>query len=530
MLSETKMRADGFHEKVDFDGYTAFYMERSLDSKAGGGLLTYVKSDLKAYCWIPEVQQRYKEVETERQWIILTIGNRKIACINWYLAAEVTNNTDFISWNEKMYEMVGAEIETLKSEQCNIIAVGDMNGHVGRNWGGALKNNHVKVNKNGQKIITFVEAHNLVCENVYEKKGRWTTWTGNRGARGKVTSCLDYCLTHGLLDITKEFNILDQNETGIDSDHYMIQLRLNITRTKKKNTKKKKILYSLGNKDNMDGYRKHATGNLKKIKLEEFEKLEQREMIEHIEESLINAAKHVYPPKKKKIKSPSKGLTQEVRKIIKEKKRLYEKLKSENGTEQDFRRYNVMKVKIKQKILKERGKRRRSLALGLYQQDPSMTKFWDLLKNNAQSTLKIEALRDKKGNLVYEEEQLKDAVYEAFKDRLKGEETQTEEINNPEYENDTYELEMMYPANFKEVALIIKSFKNNKAAGPRGLRFELLKHLSQEAIGYLVKWVNKVLTEARVDECLNIGHVKLLFKKGDNCDPTNYRPITGNNT
>ena len=41
-----------------------------------------------------------------------------------------------------------------------------------------------------------------------------------------------------------------------------------------------------------------------------------------------------------------------------------------------------------------------------------------------------------------------------------------------------------------------------------------------------MEWVNKVLEEARVDVCLNTGSVKLLFKKGDNCDPTNYRPIT----
>ena len=39
--------------------------------------------------------------------------------------------------------------------------------------------------------------------------------------------------------------------------------------------------------------------------------------------------------------------------------------------------------------------------------------------------------------------------------------------------------------------------------------------------------MNRVISEAKVDKCLNIGTVKLLFKgKGESTEATNYRPIT----
>ena len=75
----------------------------------------------------------------------------------------------------------------------------------------------------------------------------------------------------------------------------------------------------------MEGYKRHATEQLKQIALEDFEKLEQKDQIVHIKQSLINVAKHIYPPKKEKIKFPFTGLTQEIRKNQKAKNELYKK-------------------------------------------------------------------------------------------------------------------------------------------------------------------------------------------------------------
>ena len=83
----------------------------------------------------------------------------------------------------------------------------------------------------------------------------------------------------------------------------------------------------------------------------------------------------------------------------------------------------------------------------------------------------------------------------------------------------------MKEVTFKEVKEITASFKNGKATGPRGLKFEMIKNLSQESMKYLVVWLNRVIKEARIDPILNVGSIKLLFKKEDPTIATNYRPI-----
>ena len=37
LLSETKRRADGYHERIEFEGYSVYPLERSGEDKAGGG-------------------------------------------------------------------------------------------------------------------------------------------------------------------------------------------------------------------------------------------------------------------------------------------------------------------------------------------------------------------------------------------------------------------------------------------------------------------------------------------------------------
>ena len=526
LLSETWRRADGRHPPLLFNGYTCTTLERSGDQKEGGGLATIYKENLQVYKWSNPIDDKYKKIETERLWSIIDTGTTKYAVLNIYGASEVTTNNDFIEWNRLLLELVSKEIVKLKSEGYCIVVQGDLNGHVGRDFKNVMRQNHEKKNKNGQSILAFMIANQLVCENDTEENGRWITWSAERGNRGLVTSCIDYCLTSGLENTRTEFRIKHPMETGLDSDHNLLELKIKVRDIRKKKIKKKTQHYSLGRSPKYETYKRHALENLKKYTLEEFQDLEQEAQILHIEESLLKSAKHSFPPKQRRVRGKFAGLPESVRDKIKKKKLIFRKIKNKQATEDEVKKYRKLKTDIKHEVLEERGKKRRSIVLSLYDKDPSMNQFWEILKDRSEDAMKIDALRKTNGELAYDEEGLKEAIYSAFKERLGGEETPIEDIPEEAYDNGKYDNILMAEVTSKELSNIISSFKNKKAMGPRLLRFELIKNLSQKALKYLVVWVNKVIRETKINPSLNIGHVKLLMKSGDPTEPTNYRPIT----
>ena len=79
-----------------------------------------------------------------------------IAILDIYTAAEIAGQHEFKELNNKLFEMVGEEIDKLKKEGFKIILAGDLNGHCGYNFPGALRNDKKKVNYNGKKILELI--------------------------------------------------------------------------------------------------------------------------------------------------------------------------------------------------------------------------------------------------------------------------------------------------------------------------------------------------------------------------------------
>ena len=68
--------------------------------------------------------------------------------------------------------------------------------------------------------------------------------------------------------------------------------------------------------------------------------------------------------------------------------------------------------------------------------------------------------------------------------------------------------------------------KNGKAADQSGVKIELIKNSSHTVHVIIIKWINQVLLHGDVPHILKISTVKLIFKRGDNLEPSNYRPIS----
>ena len=77
-----------------------------------------------------------------------------------------------------------------------------------------------------------------------------------------------------------------------------------------------------------------------------------------------------------------------------------------------------------------------------------------------------------------------------------------------------------------EIIKIIKSFSNNKSAGPNSLPTPILKNCA-DVLSFPISYlVNLSFTTGEFPNLCNIAKVIPLFKKGDPLDCSNYRPIS----
>ena len=83
-----------------------------------------------------------------------------------------------------------------------------------------------------------------------------------------------------------------------------------------------------------------------------------------------------------------------------------------------------------------------------------------------------------------------------------------------------------YPITPDEIIKIIKSFSNNKSAGPNSLPTPTLKNEADVLSLPIPYLANLPLTTGELQNLRKIAKVIPLFKKGDPLDCSNYRPIS----
>ena len=86
---------------------------------------------------------------------------------------------------------------------------------------------------------------------------------------------------------------------------------------------------------------------------------------------------------------------------------------------------------------------------------------------------------------------------------------------------------IVMPFAIEEVRAAILQQKKHKAAGPDGLKAEVLHHLVGELSPFLCKLFNECLLQGRIPNCFKVANIVVL-SKGDNKDPKmikSYRPI-----
>ena len=77
-----------------------------------------------------------------------------------------------------------------------------------------------------------------------------------------------------------------------------------------------------------------------------------------------------------------------------------------------------------------------------------------------------------------------------------------------------------------EVASLIQLLNQNKATGPDGISNKMLKAVAKEVTVPLSILFNKSFKEGKFADIYKYSNVMPSLKKGDNYDPSNFRPVS----
>ena len=80
--------------------------------------------------------------------------------------------------------------------------------------------------------------------------------------------------------------------------------------------------------------------------------------------------------------------------------------------------------------------------------------------------------------------------------------------------------------NLNGINKLLSKLHPDKAAGPDEIRLNVLKELRNELSPTIFLLFEKSLATGQIPSDWTTANVSLIFKKGDKCDPANYRPIS----
>ena len=229
-LSETYGRADQPSNLGPIPGYTTWNTERSGPDKGGGGLTLLYKESLKAHQWSPQVEEQFKYVEKERQWLLIEGSNKRCAFLHTYIACQTTRHDSFLQWNEDLFQLLTLEAIKLRKSGYVILAMGDFNTRVGQING--LEQNTSDTNCNTPMFLNFITQVNLVIINTLPiARGLFTRFMTNTSTQG---SLLDY----GLIDsdhthTVTSFVIDEHARHDCGSDHALLECKILFSNTPK---------------------------------------------------------------------------------------------------------------------------------------------------------------------------------------------------------------------------------------------------------------------------------------------------------
>ena len=536
-LSETFGRVDQPSILTPIDGYATWNTNRGGSDKGGGGLTMLYKETLTAHQYTPSVPPHLEYIMNERQWLLLNNAKDRCAFLHVYIACQSTKSDSFLQWNEDLFYLITQEAIKLKQQGFIVLAMGDFNSRVGAIKG--LEDNTPDTNRNTPMFLNFLNEVNLMIINTLPlAKGLFTRFMDNSGRPG-TRSVLDYGLIDPDVSNTVTSFVIDE-EARVDcgSDHALLECILLFgSRPKVTWSFQEAIHYDIRENSSFTDYQSNLDLASSSIPLHTFTTLTTDQMLPHISESINDSAMKTFGLKVKKRKRGQK-LPRSVISLIRAKNDFAKKLISArpNSTQHQVERMQqelaAMKNQIKDSISAVKLQRRSHLRTKLLRADPSRKKFWRFLKSQIKSAGHISAVYDKSGLMVFDQEDIEEAVLNHFEKIFLGKRIPVYELdavpdqialsileldqivfqNSPSFQPDQFEDKVCSPYSQNELDQILGKLSSGKSSGYDGIPNELLKNASFKFKQYLLIFLNQILKDGVVPQNLNLGKCMLIHK------------------
>ena len=527
-------------------GYTAWNTNRSGSDKGGGGLTLLYRDNLTAHQYSPDVPSHLQYIMNERQWLLVSNNNEKVAFLHVYIACQSNKSEAFLSWNEDLFFLVGQEAKKLKQQGFIILGMGDFNSRVGALKG--LEENTPDTNRNSPMFFNFLQEANLLIINTLPvAKGLFTRFMDGSGRPGSK-SLLDY----GLIDEDNANNVtsfvIDEDaryEAG--TDHALLECILEFgSRPKIKWNFQDAVHYNITDSSIYTDYQNSLDLEAASIPLHKFAELPVTEMLPHISESINKSAMRSFGLKVKKQKR-GQTLPKELISLIRTKNDLKRKLVTAQTSittpesEAKQQELESLKAQIKESLSMLKLHRRSRLRSKLLLADPTRKKFWRFIKSQTKRAGHITALSNQAGAMVFEQHEIEDTVLHNFGNIFVGQRipvfpldsvpdqvslsiAELEQIlgeNTPSFAPDHFEEKVCAPYTFVELNDILGQLPSNKASGYDSIPNELIKNCSTRFKHYLLIFLNKILEDGIVPQNLNSGKCMLIHKVKPNTKTQN---------
>ena len=298
------------------------------------------------------------------------------------------------------------------------------------------------------------------------------------------------------------------------------------------------IQYDINEGTSFKEYQKNLDNATSSVSLAQFTNMTATEMLPHITESLSKSALLTFGLKVKK-KRKGRKLPRTVISTIKAKNLLARQLHhaQQHSTQAEVDRLqselDSLKMLIKDRVCDVQLQRRHRLRSRILRADPARKKFWSFLKGQIKSAGSISAVNDKRGQLVFEQEDIEEAVLQHFttifagqrcpvytadpqpQDQVELSILEIEQVlanTTPTFDQQHFEEQVCSPYSFFELEEALGKLPNGKASGYDRVPNELLKHSSYNFKLYLQSFLNRVLEDGTIPEGLNLGKCMLIHK------------------
>ena len=517
VLSETKVK--GYGER-DWEGEKVIISGVSERCRAREGVAMIIKEEL----WEGVIE--YKCVSSRLMWVRMKVSQEKMFVVGVYgPGMERAENERDAFWDSLNECLSGAR------ENERVIVLGDMNAKVGDQERAGVVGRHgvAGVNENGERLIEVCSERRMSVGNTWFEKRPFQKYT-REGDNGLEKSLIDYVLVD---ERNKRFledvNVFRGAAGGI-SDHYLVEAKVrvrgNVRRERREVVCKKVIkVRELEKEQPRRDFQLGMSNEWERVKGCRVRSVE--EEWELFKNAVLSEATRVCGHTnvgRKKVGSV--WWDEEVKEIVREKKKLYENFIKDrtNMRNKDLYKRKNREVKALIREKKNESDVREGERLSRdFRENKKL--YWSRVngtrKVREQMSMKV---KDDEGMMLTEPQAVRGRWSEYFERLLNVDDGRRAIISETgrESENVIEECEI----SVEEVREAVKKLKKGKSPGVDGVTSEILK-----CDGAVLEWLTRVCNVCIREEKVPSDWVKSivvpLYKgKGDKSECKNYRGIS----